>query len=111
MIDPDKIAKAQAYIDSLPHPSEAQYSLECDEAQAKRKNCPNCGQFLGLDDQDVPPYCSAGCKEYAENTFYFSTSKKALRFASLVVDLDQKVNITKDGNLFAVFVKGEDDDQ
>ena len=102
MIDPDKIAKAQAYIDSLPHPS---------EAQAERKNCRNCGQFLGLDDQDVPPYCSAGCKEYAENTFYFSTSKKALRFASLVVDLDQKVNITKDGNLFAVFVKGEDDDQ
>ena len=69
--------------------------------------CENCGQKLGLDNQDVDQYCSSGCKDYAENTFYFSSTKKALRFASLVVDLDQKVNITKDGSLFAVYVKGE----
>lgn len=74
------------------------------------EHCPNCGTPLGLDDQDVGAFCSSGCKEYYENTFYFSTIKKALRFASLVIDLNQKANITKDGSLYAVFVKGDFND-
>ena len=66
------------------------------------ESCENCGTKIGLDDQDVDQFCSIGCKIHSENTYYFSSSKKALKFCRIAIELNQSVNVAMHGNLYAV---------
>ncbi len=46
---------------------------------------------------ESPIYCSSTCKFYYANTYHFSTSKKALKFCRIAIELKQRISVTTDG--------------